>query len=143
MIVAAVVRRVHTDNSFGGEDVFDRLNIVQRLGDATGDGMVNVGEHSVLIDADTRLAIEQALAPAVVTWVDSTSAVIGDAQQIPDAAEVGAILTIAAPKIDGDRATITTGLWCGGTCGTGGTHTLKRTSGTWNVTGATGPQWVS
>jgi hypothetical protein len=132
------------DNSLGEAAVLDRVNIVDRFGSPTSDGFLDVRSDSPVIEAEVRAAIEQALAPMSVTWVGSLSDVIGTGQNLPTYQEVGAVLTLSSPIVDGEQAAITTGLWCGGTCGAGGTYTLEWTqSQGWLVTGTDGPQWVA
>lgn len=64
-------------------------------------------------------------------------AVIGTGE-MPEFGQVGVILTLAEPEIDGSDAEVTSNLWCGGDCGIGGTHVLERAgTGAWSVTGMT------
>jgi hypothetical protein len=56
--------------------------------------------------------------------------VIGDDPQL-EFQDVGAVLTLARPTIAGDRAEVTTDLWCGDPCATPGTiHNKARVSPT-------------
>jgi hypothetical protein len=142
-VVAAVVERIRVDNSFGEPDVFDLVNIVDRYGPAGADGGGTVGPDAPPIDAGTRGAIERALAPATVVWVASQDEIVGGRDELPSYVDVGAVLTVGAPVVEGDVAEVTTALWCGGLCGIGGTHTLERRDGGWVVTGSTGAQWIS
>lgn len=52
-------------------------------------------------------------------------------------------VTLGAPKIDGDRATVTVETECGLLCGLGETVVLARTTNGWRRTGSTGPSWIS
>ena len=92
-IVAAAVARL-TDQRFGGDAVLDRVNIVERYGTPNSDAMLDVGSDSPLMGAGVRAAVEHALAPMVVTWVDSINDVIGSGQEIPSYEEVGVVLTL-------------------------------------------------
>ena len=124
--------------------MFDRVNIVDRYGTPTADGFLEFGPDSSLIEPEVRAAVEQALKPMSVTWVGSSSEVIGTGQEIPSYQDVGPVLTLGTPNVDGDQAEITTGLWCGDLCGTGGTYGLEWTeSEGWVITGMEGPQWIS
>lgn len=144
IVANASLARLTKDNSFGGTAVFDRVNIVDRYGTPTEDGFLEFGPDSPSIGPEVRAAVEQALRPIPVTWVSSTSDVIGTGQDIPSYQDVGPVLTLGAPNIDGDQAEITTGLWCGELCGTGGTYGLEWTgSEGWVITGMEGPQWIS
>lgn len=139
---AAAAHRVFNDNSFGGQHVFDRVNVVDSFGTPDSSGSLTPGSRSPLLDEE-RAAIEAALEPVAVTWVPSLQAVIGDGE-LADYQQVGAVLTLGRPEIDGGVAEVTSDLWCGGECGIGGTHVLERgASGFWSVTGTTGDQWIS
>lgn len=144
IVAEASLARLTKDNSFGGASVFDRVNIVDRYGTPTEDGFLEFGSDSPMIGPEVRTAVEESLQPIPVTWVSSTSDVVGTGQDIPSYQEVGPVLTLGAPNIDGDQAEITTGLWCGELCGTGGTYGLEWTeSEGWVITGIEGPQWIS
>jgi hypothetical protein len=144
IVATASLARLTTDNSFGGAPVFDRVNIVDRYGTPTPDGFLQFGPDSSLIEPEVRAAVEQALKPMSVTWVGSSSEVIGTGQEIPSYQDVGPVLTLGTPNVDGDQAEITTGLWCGDLCGAGGNYGLEWTeSEGWLITGMEGPQWIS
>jgi hypothetical protein len=144
IVATASLARLTKDNSFGGASVFDRVNIVDRYGTPTAEGFLEFGSDSPLIGPEVRAAVEKALKPMSVAWISSSSDVIGTGQEIPSYQEVGPVLTLSAPSVDGDQAEITTGLWCGELCGTGGTYELEWTeSEGWAITGMKGPQWIS
>jgi len=138
-VSAAVATRLFDDNSFGGQDVFDRINIINNFG-TNRDGFV-VSDPDSPIPQSTKTAVEAALRPMPVTWITDASSVIVD--ESSDYTEVGAVLSIAAPIVEGDTAEITTSLWCGGTCGIGGTHEVRQDGAGWAVVGTVGPQWIS
>ena len=143
-IVAAAARvRLTTDNSYGGTVVFDRVSAIGQYARPTPDGFLHEEPGNPMIGDNVRRAIEQAVAPATVTWVRNLADAIGTdpANRPPD---VEAVLTLAAPEIDGGSAIVVSNLWCGGVCGVGGSHALKRApDGTWTVTGIVGAQWVA
>jgi hypothetical protein len=144
IVVAAAIARLTMDNSFGGTVVFDRVNIVDRYGAERGAGFLEVHAGSAVIGTDVRTAIEHGLAPTVVAWVGDLADVVGTGPEIPSYEEVGAVLTLGSPNVDGSRATITTGLWCGSLCGIGGEYTVEWTeSQGWQITGTDGPQWIA
>ena len=144
IVAIASLARLTTDNSFGGAAVFDRVNIVDRYGTPTPDGFLEFGPDSSLIEPEVRAAVEHALKPMSVTWVGSASEVIGTAQELRSYQEVGPVLTLSAPTVDGNQAEMTTGLWCGELCGAVGTYgfELNESEG-WRITGLVGMQWVS
>lgn len=144
VLAAAALARVAHDNSFGGEDVFHDVAVVERLGHGTDDGMVELDADAQAWTADERAAVEQALAPRSVSWVASLETVIGTGPLLTSPPRLIAVVTMAVPVIDGDKATVTSSLWCGGTCGVGGTHTFSRDAhGAWAVTGTTGGGFIS
>ncbi len=151
VLAAAAAYRLFDDNSFGGQDVFDRVNIVDSYATADTNGFPVADPESPL-PLEVRAAIEAALAPLAVAWVSSLHDVIGNQPApgaspdgaLPDYQEVGAVLTLGAPNIEGDDAEVPSNLWCGGRCGIGSTHVLERSpSGDWAVTGTTGKIWIS
>lgn len=142
LLAATAKHRVFDENSFGGQDVFDRINVIDSVAKPNSNGFLTPDPASLLGDEE-RAAIAQALAPLDVTWVPSFQAVVGDAED-PDYRDVGAILTLGAPEFNGGQAEVASELWCGGLCGIGGTHVLERdASGVWAVTGTTGESWIS
>jgi hypothetical protein len=144
VLATVALARVARDNSFGGEDVFTEVAIVERLGRGSDDGMVAIDAASPAWTPDERAAVEQALAPRSVTWVASLEAVIGPGPSMTSPERLIAVVTISSPEIDGDNATVTSMLWCGGTCGAGSTHTLSRDpQGIWTITGTTGGAFIS
>jgi hypothetical protein len=145
IVAAAAVQRVTKDNSPGQPPVGKPLNIIDRYGAIASDGFLAVKSQSPEIDTAVRAAIEKALEPLPIVWVASMSEVIGTDGHLPSSdEEVGAVLTLGAPIVDGPHATITTELWCGGLCGAGSTYTVERTDPHgWHVTGITGPEWMA
>jgi hypothetical protein len=53
------------------------------------------------------------------------------------------VVTLGAPKIGGDRATVTVETNCGPLCGAGQVVVLARRGDGWVRTGTTGPHWIS
>jgi hypothetical protein len=137
---AAAARRVLGDNSFGGQPPFTAVEVVELLGRAgPDDGSVQFDGDAVPLTEAERHAISDALAPLPVVFVPA-------GQPLPDDAHAPSTprLTIAQPVVSDGAVTVTTGLFCGSLCGIGGAHAFGRAAdGTWVVTGAVGPQWIS
>jgi hypothetical protein len=144
VLAAAVAERVLRDNSMGSSVRFDRVNIVVSLGTPTGSG-VEVTPTSPLLTTEEKAAIQDAVRPTPVTWVESVTQVLGPpGHDLPTYLEVGAIVTLGIPEIENGSAKVYSELWCGGTCGIGSTYLLERNnSGTWKVTGVTGPGFIA
>ncbi len=53
------------------------------------------------------------------------------------------VVTLGAPKIADDRATVTVETNCGPLCGEGEVVVLARRGAGWVRTGTTGPHWIS
>ena len=53
------------------------------------------------------------------------------------------VVTLGAPKIDGDQATVTVETECGPLCGEGRIVVLARRGDGWVPTGTTGAHWIS
>jgi hypothetical protein len=124
IVAAAAVARL-TDESFGGSAALNGVNIVERYGATSADGMLDVGSGGPLIDAGVRTAVEDALAPVVVTWIEKLEDVMGT-DQVPADEGDWVILRLSRPVIDGTRAVITTERYCGWDCGNGGALNLDK-----------------
>ena len=135
-------------NAMGGAGYqFALINVVGVYGTAASPGMLRTTPSSAPIGVEVRAAVEKALAPSRVVWVESQAAVVGSGPMLPTAfptaREVGAVLTIGVPDIDGGTAKVTTAMWCGLTCGTGGRFVLRKRDDAWSVTGTEGGGWIA
>ncbi len=111
------------------------ISVVERFGRFIAGGLVVPDSAGELIDHQTRLAVERAVAPGVVTWVDSVDSVTDNGAL--SAQDVGVVLTITSPTINGTTAEVGTALWCGNVCGEGSTYLLERSGPDgWRVTGS-------
>ena len=136
VLAAAVVYRVTESNSFGDDFSFTTVYVVERLGEA--DGFITFSDSAPLIANRRRCSIETALAPLTVFWVHDLEAVIGTDPPVT-VPERHAVVMLAEPVIEGDRAEVGVELWCGMVCGIGSTLVVERTeSGGWIVTGELG-----
>ena len=134
VLAAAVLRRATTRDGRTEPDRFSHLYIVERLGRADADGFITGVESGRALTAAERAAVEAALAPRTVEWVESWDAVV-DEQATTTLPEDRAIVTVAEPLVEGGRAEVSTELWCGYECGIGSTLVLERSpSGDWAVT---------
>jgi hypothetical protein len=139
VLAAAVLYRATAGNGWDDPEHFNSFYVVRRLGHADADGFISEIENGTPLTVSQRAAIRAALAPRTVTWIDQPEDARGDEttpRTIPDR---HAIITIAAPVIDDDRAEVATELWCGWVCAVGSTFVLERSSdGVWKVTAEVG-----
>ena len=135
VLAAAVLYRTTTAaRSF--HQRFNTVYVVERLGQADADGLITGLDRGSRLTGPERAAIEEALAPRTVHWVASPQAVRGDDRTPTTIPAHHAIISIAIPTIDGDRAEVATELWCSYLCGIGGISILERApDGSWAVTG--------
>lgn len=141
VLAAAVVHRVLEDNSFGGGNPFDLVQVIERLGTVDAMGFLDAGDGRELTDAE-RDEITAALAPLPIEFVPTD--VLAGTDAIDDAPVGRAVVTLGAPSELEGRVVITSQLWCGGLCGIGGANELVRgADGTWSIGEPVGAQWIS
>ena len=106
VVAAAIEARLSRDNSLGGTPVNGPVMVVDRLGYADISGHVAVGSSAQALTDSERLAIERALEPTAIQWISSIESVIG--RTVPSAAppNVGVIVSVAEPQIQGDDAVV-------------------------------------
>lgn len=126
IFAAAVLHRVAEANSYGGVDIFGRVEVVDRLGALVGEsGDLADDERGTPLTTAERAAITAALAPRVVVFVPpghvSTSE---DANRLAE--RDSAIVTLSAPILADGRVEITTSMTCGSLCGIGGLNVVER-----------------
>jgi hypothetical protein len=144
-IYAAVVRQVYTqDDTFGGHLQPPTL-YVRNL---TSDGMANPesekSDPKLLAEA-VRSGIEQTVAdlPTRIVWMDDIKDVPRDAatQAVADG---GAFLTVGNLYVQEDGSVhVSSGLFIAPLAAGGQTYVVERVDGGWQVTGTTGPVWMS
>jgi hypothetical protein len=132
ILAAAAIARLKT-----GVPVFDTIDVVEVVGHATLDAPINFERGVALTEAE-RNTIIQSLSPRTVQFIP-----LPTSEQLV-AAEGYAVLSLAEPVVVDGRLTITTALWCGNLCGTGGASAVERLdNATWAVTDPVGPQWMA
>lgn len=130
-----------TDNTFGGEPVFDQFLVLDHTdpgAGGTGDG----APARPLTDRE-RSAIEGALnGLGEVTWIEDA-----DEWRTEDLVPVlrgSVILGVGEPEsIDDDSYLVPVSLWCGGLCGTWLTYRVDLVDGVWAVVEIVGPVMIS
>lgn len=139
--ILAAVARVSVEGHTGGP-----ASILDTLG--KGD------EQQAQIDLDhpdarplttsERAAVETALTPMDVVWIDRAAAAELAQRQLDPSPPEFLVLRLAFPRISSDSAVVTATVWCGPLCGSGSTYVLARhDDGGWLVTGTTGSTWIA
>jgi hypothetical protein len=134
VLAAAIAYRATDGNGWVDPDHFRAFYIVRRLGHADAEGFISGFRQGPRLTPGQGAAIEAALTPRTVTWVRSPKAVRGDQQKPRKMPDRTAIIIIAEPAIDGDRARVASELWCDWLCALGSTSVLERRNGVWKVT---------
>ena len=132
LVAAAVTRLVMSDNSFGGGDVFDRVEVAEVIG----------GDPTRQLQSLTRELIALAIDPtARVVFIPDADAAIDrlfDGMTQP----VG-VVSVEDARFHGDRAELDMRLWCGSLCGVFLTYEAELTEKSWQIRGTTGPIAIS
>lgn len=144
-IYAAAVRQLYTvDHTFGDPPNWPTVYVVSTTDDTVG---ALQGEADPLtLPAETQQAIAEALSdlPTEIVWIgDRSEAPISDQDgTVDDGNAVIVTLGNFHPQMDGS-VQLPASLYCGYLCGTGTTYVIEQVGGTWQVTGTTGPAWIS
>ena len=131
LLAVAIERLVKEDNSFGGGTPFERVEVETAIGGSRGTG---------LSDAELELIAAAIENVALVEFIpDADQAIEG---HFESAAAV-AVVSVGEVRIDGERAEVDLGLWCGNVCGIWLTYEAERTADGWRILGINGPIAVS
>ena len=131
ILAAGAAARLSSEHS-----AFDTVDVIEVVGHASADGFVNFDDAVALTEAE-RNTIVQALGSRSVHFVPAAF------DQLV-AAPGYAVISLAEPVVLNGQLSITTGLWCGNVCGTGGADAVeRRDDATWRITDPVGPQWVA
>ncbi len=132
LVAAAVERLVTRDNSFGGSDPFDEVEVAEVIG----------ADPSRPLQPLTRELIAVAIEPtARVVFIADADAAIG---RLFDKMTQGvAVVSVDDVRIDGNTAETDMRLWCGSLCGVFLTYEATLTERGWEIVGTTGPIAVS
>jgi hypothetical protein len=143
VVVAAAIHRLYRATGMADPPTVDEVRVIDRYGQSSSSAYLEPGGR--VIDEDVRTAVEQALAPSAVEWVDDSTDVMGDLASVEDGThqDIVVLLTFGEPMIDGQQATIAVDMLCGLLCGSGTTYTLERSDAEgWTVTSTT-EGWVA
>ncbi len=130
ILVRATMHLLTNDTTFAPGHVFGVVLVVDHLKDGTA-------LTGVQIDA---LTTEISDLSEVRFIPDQNDFITDDLRPTIDGA---AIITLGAPDIDGNEATIDMEMWCGGLCGIWLTYALEIGEAGWEVLGTVGPIAIS
>jgi hypothetical protein len=132
LVAGAVARIVTVDNSFGGGDPFDRVEVADVVG----------ADAARPVAPLARELIAEAIQPlAEVEFIPDAEAAIARYFEGPPRAV--AVVSVDDVRVDGDRAEVDLTLWCGSLCGVSLTYEATLGGGGWEILGTTGPIAVS
>lgn len=144
-IYSAVVRQLYTqDHTFNEPPNWPRIYILTSTDDSVG----GTGEppNAAPIEPAVQEAITAGLGdlPAEILWVPDWDAVpINPDNGAVDEGD-GVIITLGnVYEQDDGSVHVAASLHCGGLCATGMTYILENTGAGWEITGTTGPAWMS
>ena len=143
VLAEAALHRVAVANSFGGEDVFDVIEVVDALGRGIHEGRVDMAAP-VPLTLEERDAIVAALAPREVSFVDLDDPFLPPNTTITT--DVARII-LAEPDglhVESGSAEMTSMLLCGELCAIGSSHLVERgDDGAVAVTDTVDHGWIS
>lgn len=135
LLAAAARHRVFVENSFGGGNPFDRIDVIDQLGSADG-GFVRHTDAALRLTGLEKDAIVAGLAPLRVEFVPTQT-------RVDEGAVLVGQLSLSDPTVTDNGAEITTGIVCGGLCGAGGSQRFGFVDGAWQFIELIGAQWIS
>jgi hypothetical protein len=132
LLAGAVERIVTVDNSFGGGDPCDRIEVATVVG----------GDPARPVEPLALELIAKSLEPvAAVEFIDDAQAAI---EQYFEAAPQGvAVVSIDDVRIGGERAEVDLLLWCGNLCAVALTYEAELGPDGWRIIGTAGPVAIS
>ncbi len=142
-IYAQVVRQVYTvDHTFGQPPNFPVIYLVQRTDDSVGASGSPANGQAIAPSDQDRITAALTGLPAKFIWVDRAADVPKDANGA--VADGGAIITVGniTPQLDGTLH-VPASIYIAVLAAGGQTYVLENTADGWQITGTTGPVWIS
>ncbi len=145
-IYAAAIRQLYTvDHTFGdAAPNWPTIYIASQTDDSvSGEEALTEG---MTLDAGTQDAIAEALAdlPAEIVWVGTREDVpVSEEDGLVEGGEAVVVTLGNVHVTDEDTVEVPASLYCGMLCATGMTYVIEQVDGVWQVTGTTGPIWMS
>jgi hypothetical protein len=144
-IYTAVINQIYTqDDTFGGTFQAPDVYILTKTDDSVGDPDIEQSEsRQISKAAQSDITLSLAHLPARIVWVDDLSAVPKDITT--DAvANNGVIMTLGNIHSQRDGTILVSGsIYIASLAAGGQTYILENVSGTWQINGTTGFNWIS
>jgi hypothetical protein len=145
-IYAAVIRQLVTrDHTFGrAPSPFKYVYVVDGPIPGAGNVRTGIGPSPQPFPDAVKQAIEDRLGdlPPLEFISDPDRVRLGK-QGAGGVKNDGVIISLGPVEPEEDEIQVSTGLWCGGTCGQWLTYVLSEDEGRWRITGTTGPYAIS
>jgi hypothetical protein len=145
-IYAAVIRRLVTrDHTYGSaESPFKHVYVVDGAIPGAGSVRVGLGPAPQPFPDDVKVAIAERLEDLPpLDFITNPDSVRLGPEGISGVRNRGVIISLGPLEEVQEEIEVSTGLWCGGTCGQWLTYVLTRQGDRWKITGTTGPYAIS
>ncbi len=142
-IYAQVVRQLYTvDHTFGQPPLFPLVYLLRQTDDSVGAPGAPANGQTIFPGDQQRILSLLADLPARFVWVDSRDDVPLDTVGVVQ--EGGAMITLGniSQQLDGSLHT-PAGIYIGSLAAGGQTYVLQVVDGAWQITGVSGPVWIS
>lgn len=142
-IYALVVRQLYTvDHTYGQAPLFPVVYLLRQTDDSVSASGAPSNSQTIFPGDQQRTASLLADLPARFEWVDSREDVPLDS--IGVVADGGAMITLGniAPQADGSLH-VPASIYIGSLAAGGRTYVLEAVDGAWQITGVSGPVWIS
>lgn len=144
-IYAAVIRQLYeVDHSFGSNPPeFPNLYLVYMTDDSVG-GEFGAPPASTILPETLRIKIADRLGdlPAEIFWVNSFKAVPLEENSLVKGG--GAVIRVGnINEGEGGKVKVAGSIYIANLAAAGRTYVLEKQGGKWQITGTTGPMWIS
>jgi hypothetical protein len=143
-IYAKVIRRlILRDHTFGGgKSPFKRIYVLDGINpDAASPMKDTLASPTKPFSADLKRDITEQLGSLPpIEFVEKAETV---QRKRGDVRKDGVIIVLGPIEGNNQRVEVPNALWCGGLCAQWLTYVLKERSGSWTITGTTGPMAIS
>ena len=142
-VYALVVRQLYTvDHTFGQAPLFPVVYLLRQTDDSVSASGAPSSSQTIFPGDQRRIVSLLADLPADFVWVDSRDDVPLDSVGV--VAEGGAMITLGNISQQPDSALHTpASIYIGSLAAGGQTYVLEAVDGIWQITGISGPAWIS
>ena len=129
LVSGAIVRMITEDNSFGGGNPFETVYVATLI-TSSFDGIDPAAVDQVKAALDARVNLE---------FIADAEGKITDLNTGDGSGPQVAVVSVDDIRIDGERAEVDMGIWCGMLCGLWLTYEAEMIDGAWQILGTIGP----